>query len=137
VTSEADFQAALTEDPNDWQTRLVFADWLDERGDERADGYRAMGMLRLRPHAMGTRNWWTAEGDGNPYYNHLPRDWFAAVAGYEHQPDQWRWPTEWDHARDNRAEIEDAAARAFQALPAQRRALYLAGSRGHDYNPGE
>ena len=43
MTTEDDFQAALDANPNDWQTRLVFADWLDERGDVRASGYRALG----------------------------------------------------------------------------------------------
>lgn len=31
MTTEDDFQAALDANPSDWQTRLVFADWLDER----------------------------------------------------------------------------------------------------------
>lgn len=49
MTTEDDFQAALDLNGADWQTRLVFADWLEERGDERADGYRAMGLHRVNP----------------------------------------------------------------------------------------
>ncbi len=30
MTTEDDFQTALDAAPDDWQTRLVFADWLDE-----------------------------------------------------------------------------------------------------------
>src|SRR5204863_136709 len=50
VTTEDDFQNALDADPADWQTRLVFADWLQERGDVRAEGYRALGRTRFYPY---------------------------------------------------------------------------------------
>jgi uncharacterized protein (TIGR02996 family) len=132
VTTEDDFQKALAAKPTDWQTRLVFADWLQERGDPRAEGYRALGALRLRPlrGAHSKRHWWTAVGEGPPTYNHLPPDWFRAVAGYGHRSaGRWRWPDEFDESRDNRREIEDAAARAFAALPAERRAALLAGEK--------
>lgn len=134
MTSESDFQAALDADPTDRHTRLVFADWLQDRGDPRADGYRALGLLRLRPHAIGNRNWWTAQGDGHPYYNHLPPDWFKKVAGYRHTSITWRWPMTWDESRDNRAEIENAAALAFAHLSAKRRAKLLAQT-GRDARP--
>ena len=49
MTTEDDFQAALDTNPGDWQTRLVFADWLQERDDPRAEGYRALGLLRRAP----------------------------------------------------------------------------------------
>jgi uncharacterized protein (TIGR02996 family) len=51
VTTEEDFQNALDANPKDWQTRLVFADWLQERGDERAEGYPALGLMQLRAGA--------------------------------------------------------------------------------------
>ncbi len=38
MTTEEDFQAALDLHPDDWQTRLVFADWLQDRSDSPADG---------------------------------------------------------------------------------------------------
>jgi uncharacterized protein (TIGR02996 family) len=41
VTSEDDLPPALGADPDDRQTRLVFADWLEDRGDERGPGYRS------------------------------------------------------------------------------------------------
>lgn len=34
MTTEDDFQAALDANPDDWQTRLVFADWLEEHAGE-------------------------------------------------------------------------------------------------------
>jgi uncharacterized protein (TIGR02996 family) len=49
MTTEDDFQRALDADTTDWQTRLVFADWLEEQGDPRADGYRALGVLKKWP----------------------------------------------------------------------------------------
>jgi uncharacterized protein (TIGR02996 family) len=49
VTTEDDFQAALDANPGDHHTRLVFADWLEERGDERAEGYRYFGRYKRRP----------------------------------------------------------------------------------------
>jgi uncharacterized protein (TIGR02996 family) len=47
VTTEDDFQKALDKRPDDWQTRLVFADFLEERGDPRAAGYRILGLWQL------------------------------------------------------------------------------------------
>jgi uncharacterized protein (TIGR02996 family) len=47
--SEEDFQAALDASPADWQIRLVFADWLQEEGDPRAEAYRTLGNLRITP----------------------------------------------------------------------------------------
>ena len=41
MTTEDDFQTALDANPEDWQTRLVFADWLEDNGDpQRADFIR-------------------------------------------------------------------------------------------------
>src|SRR3954452_8555626 len=85
MTTEDDFQAALDTHPDDWQTRLVFADWLQERGDPRADGYRALGLLRRCPHHY--------TGDSPPSWGFdragvfpqddeeitLPPDWFEAI----------------------------------------------------------
>ena len=47
MTKEDDFQKALDAHPEDWQTRLVFADWLQERGDPRAE------FLRLECEVTG------------------------------------------------------------------------------------
>jgi uncharacterized protein (TIGR02996 family) len=55
MTTEDDFQAALDANPGDWQTRLVFADWLQEcardlpcpackgKGEIRGDGVFSAG----------------------------------------------------------------------------------------------
>jgi uncharacterized protein (TIGR02996 family) len=130
VTTEDDFQSALDANPNDWQTRLIFADRLDERSDRRADGYRALGMQRLRPNAWhqnaGSTHWWWG-GDrrawrDNPNIAVLPPDWFEALAAKNCADDVW--PVHDDP--NTRREAEDATAHAFAALPAERRSDLLA-----------
>jgi uncharacterized protein (TIGR02996 family) len=121
VTTEDDFQKALDRRPTDWQTRLVFADWLQERDDPRADGYRALAAQRLRPQRQ-SRYWWSneAEKDWSAHggYNLLPKDWFTRTTPSMDE--------EGVHCGfDTRREAEDAAALAFQKLPAKRRAELL------------
>jgi uncharacterized protein (TIGR02996 family) len=58
MTTEDDFQNALAAQPQDWQTRLVFADWLQEHNDPRAEGYRAMGMRRVTPRHFKSASAW-------------------------------------------------------------------------------
>jgi uncharacterized protein (TIGR02996 family) len=128
VTTEDDFAAALDADPEDWQTRLVYADWLQERCDARAEGYRALGVRRRRPmHPPGNpvRFWWSTRGGGGPDYNHLSPDWFRALAGFDLSTDRWRWPR-LPGAGDTRRAVEDAAALDFAKLPLERRAELLA-----------
>ena len=62
MTSEDDFQAALDTSPDDWQTRLVFADWLQERGDPRAEGYRALAVHRRIPVGVVRPDAWCDPG---------------------------------------------------------------------------
>jgi uncharacterized protein (TIGR02996 family) len=133
VTSEDDFQRQLDAQPDDWQTRLVFADWLDERGDPRAEGYRALGILRRVPQrrseAWGPKMRWVYFWDGE-------ERWFENVGaeGYAHVlPRCWVSVDKHGHAggggydlfRDSRRATEDAAALAFSRLPADRRAELL------------
>lgn len=49
MTTEDDFQRKIDRRVTDYHTRLVLADFLDDRGDPRAEGYRAMSKLRRRP----------------------------------------------------------------------------------------
>lgn len=124
MTTEDDFQRMLDAHPDDHQTRLVFADWLEERGDERAEGYRALGLLR---HHTGGSNafpcWWTHEKNGtanDQTQAQLPRDWFDRLRDALTGGNWWRdYPS--------RRAGDDAAALAFACLPAERRAELLAG----------
>jgi uncharacterized protein (TIGR02996 family) len=133
VTTEDDFQKQLDAKPDDWQTRLVFADWLDERGDVRAEGYRALAACRFVlcdrypgepprfiPHQM-SRIFCEGNGASGRDYT-LPADWYEQVLGLgQHAATDTLIPF------DNRRAAEDAAALAFASLPARRRAALLKG----------
>ena len=132
MTTEDDFHAALDADPNDWQTRLGFADFLDERDDPRAAGYRALGANRVSPvRGEGGNGWWVGDGSnytldkanrrrGGWHYRGslVDGDWFALIAAGELNLKVWR-------KFDSRRAAEDAAALAFAKLPADRRAELL------------
>jgi uncharacterized protein (TIGR02996 family) len=123
VTTEDDFQKQLDAHPDDFQTRLVFADWLQERADERAEGYRALGVQRLYPSQVGMEAGpWenrTASSHECPKAQRLPPDWFKKVRKNKGSDDWWcRFLS--------RRTCEDAVARAFAKLPAQRRVELLA-----------
>lgn len=141
MNDEDAFQAALDADPADHFLREVFADWLGDRDDERAEGYRALGRLRLRSiyHAdcqaglrptnpFGCWELWSerAVDDGDIGQSQFPDDWlFRVEGGFRYMTDDKRLPMSVDFL--TRREAEDAAARAFAALPAARRAELLAG----------
>ena len=140
MTTEDDFRAALAARPDDHQTRLVFADWLDERGDRRAAGYRAMGTLRVRPNIIRVSSpnypplrkhpdacqWGAADNTESMYLTDpeysfalIPRAWFDLVATapfMQGKEDINRTATYWRVFPTTR-EAEDAAALAFAALP--------------------
>jgi uncharacterized protein (TIGR02996 family) len=130
MTTEDDFQAKLDADPDDWQTRLVFADWLEERGDPRAEGYRALGVKRLRPNLWVKKSkkqhWWWG-GSADFWRSHsdvvvLPRTWYEALTSS--RGDGIAWPA--DDKPNTRRVAEDAAARAFGLLEPDYRTELLA-----------
>lgn len=112
MITEEEFQAALDANPTDFVTKLVFADWLDEQGDERADGYRAMGLGRLAPmyYHYGKFWYWMETVTGRPYGNVLP----------------WWWHDKLKNAQSkSRRAMDDEAARAFLKILPRRRAELL------------
>lgn len=144
MTTEDDFHAALDARPEDWQTRLVFADWLDERGDPRAEGYRALGGRRNYPvqdtldHHRGhwVHGCWFYHTDDHDSIrtnfpatcldcNELPADWVFEANRIR---DSGSHNRVWCGYVKTRREAEDAAALAFANLPAERRAELLAGA---------
>jgi uncharacterized protein (TIGR02996 family) len=139
MTTEEDFQRVLDRNPEDWQTRLVFADWLQEQDDARAEGYRALAVLRRiaceRVFAEGpVWAYWTVSGF-NPEAV-LPSDWWgkgrdevALRAGGGSTPPPVPF------CRPSRREAEDCAAIAFTRLPARRRAELLAPKEAEDEAP--
>jgi uncharacterized protein (TIGR02996 family) len=128
VTTEDDFHEALDALIADWRTRLVFADWLEERGDPRAEGYRALGLLRLYPdleyhlrYVYRAGNGWTAACSADRSV--LPADWYEPLKGVGELELL---------SNESRRSAEDKAARAFTLLPPERRAALLAGSRASE-----
>lgn len=126
MTTEDDFQAALDLNPNDWQTRLVFADWLQDHDDPRAEGYRILGTRRWCPEDWMPNNpsswtWWDKshiDPTGPFAPGLLPTDCLKAI-----EPQEGHL-----YCRDysTRREAEDAAALGFLNLPPARRAELLA-----------
>lgn len=142
MTTEDDLQDMLDRSPEDWQTRLVLADFLRETGDPRADGYEAAARLRLHPSVSkgrGQAEFATVGGLNHP--NAHETHWFAINR-------DWLFPTDWflamgyapgrglDYGHDartpiwlrenTRRELEDRIALAFLKLPPERRAELIA-----------
>lgn len=105
MTTEDDFQRMLDENPGDHTTRLVFADWLDERGDPRAAGYRALGDQRrvVANRALWwsfvTRNnswaWSGAFKDGELLDFALSDVWIEHIAICEELRNRSNWEAGW------------------------------------------
>lgn len=138
MTTEDDFQRALDEQPDDWHTRLVFADWLEDRSDPRAEGYRALGVQRVQPIRIRMeRSDGRSEGERVFIYGttandstlardrwggcFLPRVWFQKLRQLS---DRDRNP--WWRYFATRREAEDAAAISFAHLGKSSRVRLLA-----------
>jgi uncharacterized protein (TIGR02996 family) len=124
MTTEDDFQGWLDLHPDDHHCRAIFADWLDEQGDPRGPGYRALSrhclfpsMSRLALSPAGCPYWFKRTfGPGEHFY--LFEDWYDKLdmigKGRYNCPD-------WTHYTGaTRKECEDAAAFAFVQLPVER-----------------
>lgn len=123
---EKAFQRALTARPYNHTVRLVFADWLQERDDPRAVGYRVLGLWGRYP--LRERTYWT-------YTFNSDKTWFSYVGGrvgrlngkpYTQSP--YALPLTWFHevryepgdkTKHARRHLEDATALAFNELPAE------------------
>jgi uncharacterized protein (TIGR02996 family) len=144
VTTEDEFQALLDANPDDHTTRLVMADWLEERGDPRADGYRALGLLQRRPksgsYSRGV-SWffWNRTYVNGPFEifldrqshnadegNELPNDWYKKMRKLK-QYETAKATNLWAGYTLKRRDLEDLVALAFAKLPTKRRAELLAG----------
>ncbi len=120
MTTEDDFQNALDACPEDWQTRLVFADWLQERGDVRAEGYRALGTKRHAALKINGSMWSWWKGTQRGLRDEIDHGWWKLL----NLP--LRDGASFHKVANTRREAEDAAALAFAKLPAERRAELLA-----------
>jgi uncharacterized protein (TIGR02996 family) len=124
ISTEEAFQLALDADPTDANIRVVFADYLDEQGDPRGPGYRALGLHGHRPwkQTIGDYTWHGSLTVSSPA-EILPNDWFCELTGK--QSLDACWPASFVEGLP-RSNVEDAAALAFSRLPATRQAELLA-----------
>jgi hypothetical protein len=110
-----ELHARLDEQPDDWQTRLVLADALEEAGGEHAElaaGYRRLGELRIYPADMSRDPppGFGKTGDdkaGWQWWNFLQKE--EAVQAHR----IW-WDMRTSHWHPTRRLAEDAAARAYR-----------------------
>ena len=121
MSDEDAFNAYLDAHPDDGHARTVFADWLDDRGDPRAAGYRRLGELGRCPYERGSGDWlWFME---SPHDSPWRREDDPSVLY-----DQWHDEVESWKSYPSRRAAEDAAALAFSKLPASVRDAILTGA---------
>lgn len=130
---EAAFHARLDEEPGDQTCRRAFADWLRDRDDPRADGYAAMAEVGFDPtYPEGSfslrhrkEQWLVGTRDNYKYAINryrkscLPHVWFSLIKGRVDPDNDWWW------FRNNRADLEDAVALAWAAVPEKEKAKIL------------
>jgi uncharacterized protein (TIGR02996 family) len=110
MDDEAPFHAALDENPADIAMRLVFADWLEERGDWRAEGYRWMGQHHKWPTDQRADDglpwgWWSV-ADPSSIHAELPQ--------VLHRPMYRVLSPEYAWAFETRREAEETLCRAIR-----------------------
>ncbi len=129
MTTEEDFQRILDTNIKGHHTRLIFADWLDERNDPRAEGYRALGTIChypmrthrwITPDKSDTGDWkrvngwgWSSTDTGTPKLAMLRSLWYECILKVEKPNPFLMW--------DTRREAEDVAALAFILIPEKHR----------------
>lgn len=134
MTTEDDFARKIDQNPEDWQTLLVFADWLDDNGDPRARAYRVIAARRMRPYQYTTLSDSVLESEGWWYLTE-----FAELGEFgEVKPESCRVPVKWfwktvkaatDHSLTDRSEKDpsrcNASPTCFQAFDALARGFLL------------
>lgn len=108
MSEEAAFLAGIRVQPKDDLRRLVYADWLDERGD--GDSRAKAEYLRLDVHVSGLADDHPERDDHilalRNLAERLPLDWKAAVAKapIENCGVRWRFqcPKKWDRLEETR-----------------------------------
>lgn len=141
--SEMEMRNAMVAEPGNFLLRAVYADLLDERGDPRAAGYRAIGMCQLSPAEYTvdpdditkvtswgpskTGTWFTSAPTDYPIHQafDLPHDWFEALGLVDPEsvtsvPNGIIQETRWTPEYPTTLDAEDHAALAFLKLPAER-----------------
>lgn len=112
MNDEEAFQDHLDQYPDDHFARMAFADWLQDRGDVRAEGYRALGDKKLYPDMRGgiTPTWFNYR-TSFLRKNSLPKKWLILLTGYvlTHRTGKVTYWVDYH----TRRQAEDAAALAY------------------------
>ena len=77
-----DFERQLDHDPSDWQTRLIYADWLEEEGNTFCETQRWMVERKIQPgrDARGRWRWWGHYLTGKPSFpGDVPKNVFQQM----------------------------------------------------------
>jgi uncharacterized protein (TIGR02996 family) len=98
MDEELGFQTLIDTNLNDWQTRAILADWLQDRGDKRAEGYRELARTHriadhMQLHLSGTVIFSASKGKKSWVWRYetrytygeqsiLPRDMWNFLTGY-------------------------------------------------------
>jgi uncharacterized protein (TIGR02996 family) len=94
---EEGFLAAIAAEPNDDGLRLIYADWLEERGDARGELVRVCQAMRAVP--VWSDRYWELKACRNELWVRCPLEWLEATGydgGYydpvfrDGVPDGWR-----------------------------------------------
>lgn len=142
MVTEEDFQRNLDKRPRDFLLRLVFADWLEEKGDERASGYRALGVHKIRPYKIRTtsdstwcyHNGYGIDSKGRMHKEHImPQDWLDLSQQQEdyrlcHKRSMYLNNCLSRCVAPTRKWLEDVAALAFTLLNPERQRELLEGN---------
>ena len=80
MIDETGFLSALAADPQDRTVRLVYADWLDERGDSRGELIRI--EEEMRRIAVFSDRFWLLKARRNELRSQAPSDWLRTM-GYD------------------------------------------------------
>jgi uncharacterized protein (TIGR02996 family) len=109
MPTDADFLAAVAANPADRLPRLVYADWLDERGDVRGE------LIRLEEETRERVAWDDTMWKLKPRRNHLrkqvPADWLTAMDYGQHCEPLFRGQPFPDDVRDAWRLIREAHER--------------------------
>ncbi len=111
--NEAAFLQAIRDDPED-APRLVFADWLEDQGDPRAELIRIqVELARTAPHddnhldlAIRQDRW---------FHEHADR-WLSRLPNTEEDPTRYRFWIEWQHRRGLPEMVRVSTFAAFRRL---------------------
>jgi uncharacterized protein (TIGR02996 family) len=123
-SAERSFWTRIDQEPTDIHARLVFADWLQDADDPRAEGLRALVANGWEPGNFRSGVAWGRESNPNASFwrqemtdevpTLLPDDWWKAL----HAPSEWYG---WWRFYLSRSDALNAAAEAFSRLPVERR----------------